>query len=130
MMGVVIDTNILVSALISPKGNPAKIIEMIITGKLKIFYSDEILGEYEEVLLRPKFNLNRDSLRRWLESVLGKGHNVNPISSTFGMLDESDRIFYDVAKSCGIYLVTGNIKHYPSESLILTPTQFLALFEG
>ena len=41
------------------------------------------------------------------------------------MLDEDDRVFYDIAKIAGAYLITGNLKHYPSKPFILTPSVFL-----
>jgi hypothetical protein len=39
--------------------------------------------------------------------------------------DESDRKFYDTAKYCGAFLITGNIKHFPQEPFIITPAEFL-----
>jgi hypothetical protein len=41
------------------------------------------------------------------------------------MPDESDRVFYDVAKTAGAYLITGNTKHFPQEPFILTPAEFV-----
>ena len=43
------------------------------------------------------------------------------------MTDEDDRAFYDTAKNNDAYLVTGNTRHYPNESFILTPTEFMRL---
>jgi len=45
------------------------------------------------------------------------------------MSDESDRVFYDTAKTIGAILVTGNIKHYPDEPLIMTPAVFMKKLE-
>ena len=40
--------------------------------------------------------------------------------------DEADRKFYEVYKSGGAgYLVTGNIKHFPKETAIVTPGDFI-----
>jgi predicted nucleic acid-binding protein len=44
--------------------------------------------------------------------------------------DEEDRKFYNVAKSSGAFLITGNIKHFPSESFIITPADFLRIQMG
>ena len=41
--------------------------------------------------------------------------------------DESDRKFYEVAKTIGAILVTGNLKHYPADGTALSPSDFLAL---
>ncbi|GHU65712.1 hypothetical protein AGMMS49983_13900 [Clostridia bacterium] len=56
---VVLDTNILVSALLSPLGNPAKIYRMFLTENLKVAYSSEIISEYKDVLFRPRSPTNR-----------------------------------------------------------------------
>ena len=45
------------------------------------------------------------------------GIKINPVTSTFSILDEDDRIFYDTAQACGAVLITGNAKHYPSSSI-------------
>ena len=56
------------------------------------------------------------------------GTVIEPTTSTMPMPDESDRTFYDTAKASGAILVTGNIKHYPDESFIMTPADFLQAF--
>ena len=55
IMLAVIDTNILVSALWSRNGAPARILSLIISGELIPCYDYRILCEYREVLTRPKF---------------------------------------------------------------------------
>ena len=130
MIKVVIDTNVLVSAaFLHPNSKPSKIAELIISNDLTICYSAAIIAEYQTVLFRPKFKFNIGTLKLWLKSLTEKGQIVNPVPSIFDLPDESDRVFYDVAKACNAYLITGNIKHYPDEPFILTPAQFLNLFE-
>jgi len=128
MRDVVVDTNILVSALIVPGSKPDQIVEMALTSQLNLCYSDEILAEYELVLFRPKFNFNQETVKLWLNCLTESGRKVSPTQSVFEFQDESDRKFYDVAKTCNAYLITGNIKHYPTEPFILLPAQFLQLF--
>ena len=55
----VIDTNVIVSAVISKslESNPAKIIRAIVQDRIIPLFNDEILDEYREVLSRPKFHL-------------------------------------------------------------------------
>jgi predicted nucleic acid-binding protein len=55
------------------------------------------------------------------------GELIEPVPSTQPTKDEDDRIFYDTAKRAGAYLITGNTKHFPRESFILTPAKFLEL---
>ena len=122
---VVLDTNVLVSALMAPLGNPAKVHKMFLAEELTLVYSDEILAEYEDVLFRPRLRIPTDDADAVLDAIRQYGDLVAPDPSVDSMPDEDDRIFYDAAKSTGAYLVTGNTRHYPSESFILTPTEFL-----
>ena len=63
-----------------------------------------------------------------LNSVQALGAIINPVPSTFLMPDESDRIFYDTAKACEGYLVTGNSKHFPADDpFIMTPARFIEI---
>ena len=127
---VVIDTNVLVSAaFLNPGSKPSKILELALSNKMEVYFSHDIISEYKTVLYRPKFKFNPDTLDLWLECLTEKGHFFNPVPSTITFTDESDRKFYDTAKICGAYLITGNIRHYPDEKFILTPAQFLALCE-
>ena len=130
---VVLDTNILVSAFLSPKGQPAQILYKMrwrpTQGTfLRVYYNQEILNEYDEVLSRSRFKFEATpEERRFVLNVLkDNGILCNiAVSSVFPMKDESDRVFYDVAKAAGAFLITGNKKHYPDESFIVTPRDFI-----
>jgi putative PIN family toxin of toxin-antitoxin system len=123
---VVLDTNALVSAILSPGGNPAIILALVLDEKLQICYSAQIMAEYEEVLFRPKFNFETSRLRIILETIQETGAlYITEISDT-PMQDESDRTFYDTARCAGAFLITGNTKHYPQESFIFTPAEFVS----
>ena len=54
-MKIVLDTNVLVSGLINPKGVPAKILNLMLNEKIIVLYDNRILREYETVLSRRKF---------------------------------------------------------------------------
>ena len=125
MPRVVIDTNILVSALLSPSGNPAKVYRMFLTGLLFLVYSESIMEEYEDVLYRPRLNILKGDADTVLEAIRQYGERAEPIRSTNPMTDEDDRVFYDTAKCAGAYLITGNKRHFPDEPFILTPAEFL-----
>ncbi|MCL2014960.1 MAG: putative toxin-antitoxin system toxin component, PIN family [Defluviitaleaceae bacterium] len=132
MCRIVIDTNVIVSAFKSPGGNPDKIIcNATASGsKLKICYDTEIFEEYSDVLNRPKFDFDDVRLKRFFNTVNENGVFCQPQKSQFYMVDETDRCFYDVAKHCGAWLITGNTKHYPKEPFIIAPTDFLRLDLG
>ncbi len=54
-MKIVLDTNVLVSGLLTPYGAAAEIVRLIASGVLSVCYDTRILLEYQEVLARPKF---------------------------------------------------------------------------
>lgn len=61
-MKIVLDTNVLVSAIIFG-GNPRTIIESIIEGPVHLALSREILDELEGVLARKKFGMSPEIVR-------------------------------------------------------------------
>ena len=126
---VVLDTNILVSALLSRDGNPAKIYRMFAARAFTLVYSIAILDEYDDVLYRPKLRIPHSDIAIVMDAIRQYGEETWAVQSAHIMPDEDDRVFYDTAKSAGAYLISGNIKHYPNEPFILTPVEFLALLQ-
>jgi len=133
MQKIVIDTNIVVSSFISSKGIPAKIIALIaLSEEFIICYNSDILVEYQDVLTRTKFdkyNFDSADITNFIKKVKEAGILIEPTPSNISLPDESDRIFYDTAKSADALLITGNTKHYPPEDFIITPAIFLQYAE-
>ena len=130
MVKAVIDTNVVVSGLLSPFGNPPfLILQLIRNFEIALFVSDDILSEYERVLNYKKFEtkITRDEIKKVLH-FLGGGININPLKSGIAFADETDRIFYDLAELSDSYLITGNLKHYPAEKNIVAPVKFLEIY--
>lgn len=125
MIKIVMDTNIIISAALTPLGNPAKIIDMVFEDKLQIFYSLQILSEYKEVLSRPRLKITTRTQIDILGAIKEVGTLIEPTISNIPFIDESDRIFYDTAKTSRAILISGNIRHYPDEAFIMTPSDFL-----
>jgi len=124
---VVLDTNILVSSLLTA-GPPAVIVDLAADGNIIPFYSNPILQEYWEVLSRKKFGFNPAQVSRLLDDIVKTGIAVEGKQLNKNKkVNEDDRIFYDAAVEADAYLITGNIKHFPKESFIITPAQFLAI---
>ena len=124
------DTNVLVSAFLSSLGTPGHIMSAALRGQLQACYNQAIIDEYEEVLSKPKFRfeLSPEQIQFALKTLQDAGVSCNIyVTSVFPMIDESDRVFYDVAKVAGALLITGNMKHYPSEPFIVTPRDFMLL---
>jgi len=127
MIKIVIDTNILISAALSPAGNPAKILAAIAASEdIELVYSAGILDEYRRVLAYPRLSIDEEKQSRTIGLVKGFGVLVEPSTSTVPLPDESDRIFYDTAKTSGATLITGNAKHFPAEPFIVSPADFVA----
>ena len=122
---VVLDTNVIISAAISRLGNPAKIIELVSDGIITMYYSAEMLSEYEEVLSRERFGFSPEKQNATIDLISETGILITSEQSIIQIPDMDDIIFYDVAKSANAILVTGNIKHYPDDDLIMTPAEFL-----
>jgi len=130
MLNAVIDTNVLVSGLITAHGYSAKIINAFKEKQFNLFYCSEILIEYNDVLYRDRFGFNSKDVDNLLDVISLNGISVAIDASNISLSDEDDRCFYDTAKNSGAYLVTGNIKHYPDDSWVLTPADFVKLLEA
>ena len=125
MHKVVLDTNVLVSALWSEQGNPYRILELFFEGEIELFYNPEIIEEYTEVLHRDKLGFSEEKVLGLLSEVAKNGITIDAPKSSIPFIDEDDRKNYDTAKASGSILVTGNKKHYPDEQIILSPAEFL-----
>ena len=127
-MLVVLDTNILVSALWSKDGSPARVVSMMLADIITPCYDYRILSEYSEVLKRPKFGFSEgeiDALLGYIE-IYGLSVVAQPVSERF--VDEADRKFYEIAKYSNAILLTGNLKHFPKDSLVMSVQKFLGIF--
>ena len=126
MVKAVLDTNILVSALWKQPSNAGRIIDMVVLRQIIPCYNADIILEYKGVLCRPKFKFTVPDISNLLDLIKKEGMSVLQQPSTIPFIDESDRIFYDTAKTCGAYLITGNLRHYPDAPFIISPSEFLA----
>jgi putative PIN family toxin of toxin-antitoxin system len=127
MTKVVVDTNIIISSLLVPNGSCFQVMNLIYNYEFALFYSDNVLSEYSAVLSRAKFHFHPDVQNETIRLVQEKGIYFNPAKSSIPLNDESDRIFYDLAKDTGATIITGNKKHFPSGAT-LTPREFLERF--
>lgn len=129
----VIDTNVIISALLSRHQDSAtvKILDYLYDRTIVPVYSDEILEEYASVLKRPKFNFPESTVRATLEAIQKGGLKSDRISSDEQMPDPKDIVFYEVALSVeDSYLVTGNTKHFPKKPFVVTPSEMLQIING
>jgi putative PIN family toxin of toxin-antitoxin system len=125
-MKVVLDTNIIVSALLSPQGLPAKILNCVLDGSVIIMYDNNILAEYIDVLGRDSLKINQDLKEVVIDFIAKEGTFGIAIPQKIKFADEDDKIFYDLYKSNDVdYLITGNKKHFPNEKNIVTARIFI-----
>ena len=126
----VIDTNVIVSALLSHYDDTATVVLMrkIIRGEVIPLYNERILEEYIEVLNRKKFSFTESMISATLKVIIDYGIILDSIESDISLPDPKDLVFYEVALSQeDSFLVTGNIKHFPKKPFIVTPTEMLAI---
>ena len=125
---VVFDTNVFVSYLLikTNKTTPiALAVDTIFDGRAIPVYTDPIIAEYDRVMHYAKFNFTYEKIYGLLSLVRTKGVCVEPISTDVHFIDITDKPFYDAALSAGAWLVTGNKRHYPQESFIVSPREYL-----
>jgi len=128
-MKVLIDTNVLVSALMNFNANPGKILSLILNLKVKIVYDNRILFEYIDVISREKFGFDEEIISGLINFIKDEGTFANANSINIKFEDESDKKFYELFKTANVdYLVTGNKKHFPKEKGIVSPREFLDLY--
>ena len=128
----VIDTNVIVAALLSKNSDAAtvKIMKELAGGSIIPLYHSEILAEYEEVLSRDKFPIAQTTVAKILRIVRRFGVQANPVQTDEIFQDLDDRIFYEVAmarRDDGAYLVTGNKRHYPEKHYVVTPAEMIRI---
>ena len=128
----VIDTNVVVSALISknPSSSPLAVLAHVFSGAITPVFNEEIISEYRDVLSRDKFNLNPLDVEEALRIIIDYGLALNRTKSDEEFPDPKDIVFYEVALSKeGSYLVTGNSKHFPKTPIVVTPTEMLEILK-
>jgi len=134
MLRIVVDTNVVVSALLKPQSNPALILSLFIQGDCRVCLSKEILTEYQEVLARDKFKgLDEVEVKKLLS--IFKKHALWVVPKV--LIDDvakepADNAFLECAlEAKADFLITGNISHFPVKEFhqthIVTPSEFLKL---
>ena len=126
----VIDTNVLVSALLSSHDDAATVlvVEKLFSGEVIPLFSDEILKEYNDVLRRAKFHFSEEKVSRLIRTIGKVGERVIPSPTGEMLPDMKDLPFYEVVvekQEDNAYLVTGNMKHFPLKPFIVTAKEFL-----
>jgi putative PIN family toxin of toxin-antitoxin system len=131
---VVLDTNVLVSAVLTAQGTCARIVDMIADGALDLYADDRILAEYDSVLHRPELRIAPEDTGVILDLIRSITDTMAAIPLPVQLPDPDDAAFLEVAAASGSILITGNARHYPKNShagvSIMSPSEFLELLRG
>ena len=127
---VIFDTNVIVSSLITTNelSPVSKVMELFYDDKINVYYSDEIMSEYIEVLNRDKFKFNKEDINYIISFFKENATKINVSHKNVSFLDKKDLPFYEIVIDKNINngkLITGNIKHFPIKPFILTPAEFI-----
>jgi uncharacterized protein len=132
MIRVVLDTNVIVSALLTPQGAEAEVLLLALNGAVSLGVSDSLVSEYEEVLARPKFKRPADVVAGLLADIRTVGHVVRPKHTLAVIPHESDNRFLECAEAFKAhFLITGNTRHFPREwkaTRIVNAREFIEYF--
>lgn len=125
----VLDTNVLVSAMLKPESVPSWIMMEALEGSIIPLLNQEIISEFREVLKRRKFKFDMAAVDMLIESIIERGIFLNAAVVEEEMPDSKDVVFYQIVmegrKTSDAYLVTGNLKHFPERPFIVTPKEMM-----
>jgi len=116
MQNVVIDTNVIVSALIQRSYPYGIIYELFVDGKFVMCVSDELMSEYYEVLSRPKFARFPDFFAKaehLLADIEAKARKFVPHTKIDLISDQDDNMILELAEECQAdFIITGNTNDF------------------
>ncbi len=128
-MRVVLDTNVLVSAILSPGGPAHRVVQLALRGDLQLFVDRRMVMEYREVLTRGEFEFSPKVVEELLEALLVEAQEVVPEPIPGRFVDETDRAFLEVAVAGQVEaVITSNVRHFRMAEAFKIPVQNPAEF--
>ena len=129
---VVLDTNVLVSALLKVDSVPGCVVEASCEKRVTPVVSHDIWREYTHVLSRARFGFG-DRARLLIERLARVVVHCSPLNDSSALAlvhDPKDAPFYAAfasVRAAGntVFLVTGNLKHFPPDDFIVSPRALL-----
>lgn len=126
-MRVVLDTNVVVSAVLSPAGPPGRLLDLVTDGQLQLIVEPRIIQEYRQVLLRPRFGLSAAAVHRLIDNLEDLAIAITVRPWPHPLPDPDDAVFLATAEAGQAVLVSGNLRHFPAAMRggmeVLTPRQ-------
>ena len=131
---IVLDTNVLVSGLLSERGAPGLLLDLVLAGEVELVADERILAEYREVLARPEFRLDAARVAEVMGCLEGAARMVAAPPWPLPLPDAEDGMFLAAARAAGVPLVTGNLRHFPEKAragvAVLAPRAYLDGLRG
>ena len=132
MIYAVIDTNVLVSAIITKNTQSPtfRVMGAVLERQIVPLYDNDIISEYTDVLHREKFGFSDNQINYYLDAMKREGLPAQSVTSTEYFPDPKDIVFYEVALSKeDAFLVTGNKKHFPKKPIVVTPAEMVEILK-
>lgn len=127
-MRVVIDTNVIVSAVLRPASKPAQVLDLALEGRFDTVASPELIAEYREVLARPKFSFDMSLVDALVDGLEAMSEVVVPMpQSEVTSDDPKDQFVVDLAMAADALITTGNTRHFSRYPKTVTPAEFLEM---
>jgi putative PIN family toxin of toxin-antitoxin system len=133
MIRVVLDTNVVVSALIKPGSIPELVLALVLNHPdIQLCLSHDIVAEYTAVLAYGKFkkHLRKQQVRQALHAIESAGVLVETDDVVVAELTDPDDTKFVVCAVAAnaLYLITGNTRHFPQSAgvrpVVVTPKGF------
>jgi uncharacterized protein len=128
---LVIDTNILVSAALNPDGLQRTAFLLAITKPARLYVTDSILAEYQEVLARPELKIRKGLRQQLLQLIKNHAQLVRVVRTLAAAKDHDDDKFLECADTARAdYLITGNQRHFPKfwkQTTVISSREFINL---
>jgi len=129
MIRVVLDTNVVVSAILTSAGLEDRVLKLGLHGRVRMYVSAPILEEYERILLSPRLGLRKSQVRSGLARIRDASQVVHPARMLSECRHDEDNRFLECAETARAeFLITGNRRHYPTEwkqTAVVNARQFL-----
>ena len=134
-MRIVVDTNVLVSGLLNPRGAPGRIVDLLLAGHVSLLVDDRIQAEYHEVLRRGRFGFDARDVGALLAFIDATATHLHGKPLAERLADEDDEPFLEAAIAGDAdALVTWNVRHFPARLAqgirIVSPATFVAEHRG
>ncbi len=130
-MKLVLDTNVIVSGLMTAHGACGQILDLVAEGVLEVCIDDRLVDEYERVLRRPELRIEPADAAIVLDMIRERAYRVVSLPAGAALPDPDDIPFLEAAAAAEALLVTGNMRHFPARArgkvTVLTPRELLDL---